>query len=125
MYPDTNLDINAMLSIECGSLFHEFFFIYLDKLRVDGKLTQAQYDRILDLIDECECDDINDMKVSPNHICHLPGQGPCIITTFRRAMKLLQLEWGFDTSGEKLKKFIDYLHEINMEQILGMNVIFK
>ena len=64
------------------------------------------------------------MKVSPNHICHLPGQGPHIITTFRRAMKLLQLEWGIDSSGEKLTKFIDYLHEINMEQILGMNVIF-
>ena len=125
MYPDMKLDINTMLSTECGSYFHEYLFYHLDCLRHDGKLMQSQYDRILKLIDEAGCDEINDMKVSPAHICHLPGQGPCIIVTLRRAMKLLQLEWAFDPSGEKLQNFIDYLHEINMEQLLGMNVIYK
>ena len=63
--------------------------------------------------------------MSPPHICYLPGSPPTIIVTLRRAMKLLQLEWAFDPSGEKLQNFIDYLHEINMEQLLGMNVIYK
>ena len=86
MYLDTKLDINAMLSTDCGPYFHEYLFYHLDCLRHDGKLTQSQYDKILKLIDEAECDEINDMKVSPPHICYLPGIAPAIIVTLRRVM---------------------------------------
>ena len=73
-------------------------------------------------------DPLNEMKVSPPHICffhRIPGAPPAIIVTVRRAMKLLQMEWAFDPSGQTLQNFIDYLHEINMEQLLEMNVIFS
>ena len=125
MYLNTKLDINAMLSTDCEPYFHEYLFYHLDYLRHDGKLMQSQSNKILILIDEAECDDINNMKVSRPHIFYSPEVHPGIVVTLQCAMKLLQLEWAYDPSGQKLPNFIDYLHEIKMEDLLEMNVIYK